>query len=199
LIETQHARGPLHAEGALRQTAFLGDSRAGVTARLAEGRAPCSVLHLNQQSDMCASERLELGRRYWAALGEPITLEHVRGQWLEHFLDDFFSADSVFDLSRVDAWPEERLYEGHAGIRRFWEKWFEIFEEVSFECEHLEEVNGLVVSVARQRGTGITSKTPVEWRLAYLVTMADSKIVQADFYPDPDEALLIAGAVQDSR
>lgn len=65
---------------------------------------------------------------------------------------------------------------------------------MSFEVECVEAVGDLVLSIAVQRGSGLYSHTPVEWRNAYLISVNGSKIVHSRFFSDPDEAVRIARA-----
>jgi ketosteroid isomerase-like protein len=151
-------------------------------------------------TDTLAAQQVEAVRRFWETFaGEPVTLERLRSGGLDRLIDDFYAPDVVFDLSAVAGWPEATTYEGHDGIRRFYEAWFGTFEEVSFELERLEAVgDDLILSVAIQRGRGISSRTPVEWRNAYLATMRGSKVVRVQFFSDPDEAVRAAEAARAS-
>lgn len=145
-------------------------------------------------SDTLTAEKLEVARRFWEAFsGEPITLERLQAGWADWLLNEFFAPDAVFDMSALDDWPESPLYEGHDGIRRFWEAWFGTWEEATWELERLEAVGELILSVALQRGIGASSRTPVEWRTCYLVTIRGSKIVRSRFFADPDDAIRAAG------
>lgn len=146
-------------------------------------------------TDATTAHQLEVVQRFWAVLTrEPITLDRLRADLLDRLLDEFLAPDVVFDLSGVEGWPDAQTYEGHEGIRRFYETWFGMFAEVSFELERVEAVGDSILSVAIQRGTGISSRTPVEWRNAYLMTLRGSKGVRARFFSDPDEAVRAAGS-----
>jgi ketosteroid isomerase-like protein len=151
-------------------------------------------------TDTLTAQKLEVVRRFWEVFTrQPITLERLRAGQLDRVLEEFYAPDVVFDLSAVAGWPEAQTYEGYAGIRTFYEVWFGMFEEVSFELERVEGVGDLVLSFAIQRGSGISSRTPVEWRNAYLSTVRGSKIVRAQFFSDPDEALRAAGSAGRSK
>lgn len=144
-------------------------------------------------TDATTAQKLEVIRRLWAAfVREPITPERVRAGQLDRLVEEFFAPDVVFDLSGVAGWPDAQTYGGHEGVRRFYETWFGMFAEVSLELERLEAVGDSLLSVAIQRGRGISSRTPVEWRNAYLNTLRGSKIVRAQFFSDPDEAVAAA-------
>jgi ketosteroid isomerase-like protein len=145
-------------------------------------------------TDTLTAQKLDAARRFWEAFTrEPVTLERFRRGDYDPLIEEFYTADVVFDLSAVPGWPEAQTYEGYEGVRRFYETWFGMFEEVSFELERLEAVGDFVLSVATQRGTGISSHTPVEWRNAYLATFRGSKTVRAQFFADPDDAVRAAG------
>jgi hypothetical protein len=104
-------------------------------------------------------------------------------------LEEFYTRDAVFDLTRVAGWPESPVYEGHDGLRRFWQEWFSMWEQVTWELERLEPVGDSILSVAVQRGIGASSHTPAEWRLTFLSTFRGSKVLRARFFSSPEAAL----------
>ena len=141
------------------------------------------------------AQRVDVTRRFWDAFaGEPVTLERLRAGEFEWLTEEFFAPEIVFDLSAVADWPEAEIYEGYEGIRRFYEIWFGAFDQVSFEVESVEAIGDVVLSIATQRGGGLHSHTPVEWRNAYLTSVDGSKIVRSRFFSDPDEAMRTARA-----
>lgn len=141
------------------------------------------------------AQRLDLAQRFWDAFArEPITLERLRAGEFDSLMEEFFAPEIVFDLSAVADWPEAEMYEGYEGVRRFHEVWFGAFDQVSFEVESVEVIGELVLSIAVQRGSGLYSHTPVEWRNAYLVSVSGSRIVRSRFFSDPDEAIRTAKA-----
>jgi ketosteroid isomerase-like protein len=144
-------------------------------------------------TDTLSAQKLEVVRRAWEAFeSEPITLERLRAGKFDWLMEEFYSADVVFDLSALAGWPEAKTYEGYDGVGRFFEDWFGMFEEVSFELDRLEAVGDVVLAVAIQRGSGLSSRTPVEWRQAYLSAVQGSKIVRTQIFSDPDEAVRAA-------
>jgi ketosteroid isomerase-like protein len=123
---------------------------------------------------------------------EQVTLDRLRRGELDALLEEFYSPDVVFDLRALEVWPESETYEGHDGIRRFYEAWFGPWEEVTFELESAEAVGDLILSVAVQRGTGVSSRAPVEARFAILTTVRESKFVRARFFWNADDAVRAA-------
>jgi uncharacterized protein len=84
-------------------------------------------------------------------------------------------------------------YQGHDGVRRFLDEFFELFEEARIEPEEfIEAGDRLVVPflfTARTRETGIE----VSERWAHVWTIKKGKAVRLDQYTDPDRALEAAG------
>jgi ketosteroid isomerase-like protein len=94
-------------------------------------------------------------------------------------------------MSAIEDWPESETYAGHEGIRRFYEDWFGRWEQMAFELERVEAGGDVILSVVVQRGTGTSSRAPVEQRVALLTTVKGSKFVRAQFL-DPEDAIRAA-------
>lgn len=139
-------------------------------------------------------------RRFWEALSrEPMTLEGLRAGELDWLIDEFYPPDAVFEMGGFEGWPESETYEGHDGVRSFYEAWFGPWESMSFELERLERVGDVVLSVVLARGTGASSRTPVEQSFALLTTVRDSKFAHARFFTDPNEAVRAAEAARTAQ
>jgi ketosteroid isomerase-like protein len=104
------------------------------------------------------------------------------------FIDPEFEATTSPELS-----PEPSTYRGHEGLRRYFDSFYEVMEEIRFEPEEFIDAGERVVVpvrlVARGRGTGIEA----EQRLAMVWTLREGKAVRLDTYPTKAEALAAAG------
>jgi ketosteroid isomerase-like protein len=109
----------------------------------------------------------------------------------EH-LTEVYAPDFVWDMSKYRGWPEARTYEGIEGLRRFLNDWEEVFDW-EFEVESLHDAGDRVVSVISQRGRTKAAGPNVEMCNGLVWTLRDGKLVRADNYADPSEALRAAG------
>ena len=84
---------------------------------------------------------------------------------------------------------EPSTYRGHDGLRRYFDSFYEVMEEVRFEPEEFIAAGEQVVVpmrlVARGRGTGIEA----DQRLVQVCTLRDGKILRIDIYATREEAL----------
>ena len=86
----------------------------------------------------------------------------------------------------------ERVYRGHAELRRFWEEWRAVW---NFEIELLEarEVEGGVFAEGVVRARGAGSGISYEQRVGYAVEFEGDLIRRANSFRDPAEALAALG------
>ena len=89
----------------------------------------------------------------------------------------------------LDADP---LYEGHAGVLRFWEEFRGAFESISVEPLEWKAKADEVVIRARFRARGREGVT-ADLEVFHRYTMRDGKLVRFQAYPSWDEALTAAG------
>jgi ketosteroid isomerase-like protein len=109
------------------------------------------------------------------------------------FIDPEFETTTSPELS-----PEPSTYRGHEGLRRYFDSFYEVMEEIRFEPEKFIDAGERVVVpvrlVARGRGTGIEA----EQRLAMVWTLREGKAVRLDTYATTAEALAAAGLPADA-
>ena len=110
---------------------------------------------------------------------------------LDALMEDWAS-DAVLDWTNSRGF-DANVYQGHAQIVSFWERFFRAFEDVRFEVVDLQEVEeGVLVAenVAHLRGRdGIQ----VQARSAYLVTRRGGVTTSLTLYQTKQEALEAAG------
>lgn len=85
---------------------------------------------------------------------------------------------------------EPQTYRGHDGIRRWFDSFYEIMDEVRFEpTEYIDIGDGRVVVpsalVARGRGTGIEASQDI----VAVLTVRDGKVAVMTVYADKEAAL----------
>ncbi len=117
--------------------------------------------------------------------------ELLRRDGLEALLD---LIDPEFETTTPpELTVEPSTYRGHDGLRRYFDSFYEVMEEVRFEPEEFIDAGERVVVpvrlVARGRGTGIE----VEQRLVMVWTLRDGKVTRLDPYATKEEALAAAG------
>ncbi len=112
------------------------------------------------------------------------------------FAEQFVTADFVWDMSNFRGWPEQAIYEGRDGARRFLEDWLDAWEGWELEVDSLHDAGEKVVALVRQRGRSKSSGLPVEMCFAMVWTVRDGKQTRMEMYADPAEAIEAAGLQQ---
>jgi len=137
-------------------------------------------------------------QRAWAAFtSEPATLERVESGGLDPVLEDF-DPDIVWEVTPLGL-PGMGRYQGHDGVVRFWNDWFEVFDAVDTEVLSFEAVDDKVITLSRQHATGVSSGTEATWEFAMVCTVRDGKVVRAEFCSDLDEARQLASSAAAAR
>jgi len=106
---------------------------------------------------------------------------------LEWFAEDFHGVVPP-ELS-----AEPDTYDGHDGVRRYFDSFHEIVDDLRFDAEELVDVaEGTVAARGLITGRGRESGIPIEMRVPMLMRLREGKLVEMSAYPDWDE--MIAGA-----
>jgi len=87
----------------------------------------------------------------------------------------------------------EGNYQGHAGLRRWWQSLFEGLSDFSIEVVEVRDLGDLTVAVLRNRAHGATSGTPIEQRLWLVVKWRNRKAIWWHTFRDEAEALTAVG------
>jgi ketosteroid isomerase-like protein len=104
---------------------------------------------------------------------------------------------------RIDNMPEFPIkgpYNGHEGLARWWRDLAEVVEDLRFEVKEVIDLGeGRVLSV--QRALGRASHTGIEMDVlwASVFTLREGKIVHAQGYWTPEQALEAAGVREMSQ
>jgi ketosteroid isomerase-like protein len=106
---------------------------------------------------------------------------------LEWFADDFHG-EVPPDLS-----AEPDSYDGHDGLRRYFDSFREIVDDLRFDAEELVDAGPDVV-VARGiiTGRGRESGIPIEMRVPQVIRLREGKVVEISAYTDWDDAVAAA-------
>jgi ketosteroid isomerase-like protein len=90
---------------------------------------------------------------------------------------------------------EPDLYRGPDGVRRWFESFYEVMDEVRVEASELEALSDdLVVANLRIKARGRATGLDLEQQAATLARVADAKVRELRLFADRDQALAAAGA-----
>ena len=102
-----------------------------------------------------------------------------------------------FDGSR-HRWAEvmggEVQWKGHAALRRFFARYYEMWEDFEFEIEEVLEIGGHVISVVTSRARGRSSGVIVEWAEQVAIwTIREGKALRVVWFSSREEAVEAVG------
>ena len=112
-------------------------------------------------------------------------------------------ADGVIDFIHPDfhgevppeVSAEPDSYDGHDGVRRYFDSFYEIVDDLRFDAEELVELGPDVVAARGLiTGQGRESGIPIEMRVPMLMRLRDGKLTGMVGYRDWDEAVAAASA-----
>ena len=88
---------------------------------------------------------------------------------------------------------EPDTYEGHDGLRHYFDSFQEIVGDLRFDAEELVDVApGVVAARGLITGRGRESGIPVEMRVPGLYRIRDGKVIAIEAYPTWDDAIAAA-------
>jgi ketosteroid isomerase-like protein len=87
-----------------------------------------------------------------------------------------------------DLASEPDTYRGHEGVRRYWDSFFEIMEDIKVVPNELYERSGLVVADMTLKATGRATGIEAEQQVYAVLTVADDKAIGISFHPTLKEA-----------
>ena len=93
------------------------------------------------------------------------------------------------DPQRADA----RVYRGHEGVRKSWERWLDQWDEYGGDAERFIDCGDEVLVVAREHGRGARSGATVSGRIFIVVTLRNGKILRDREFYDEAAALEAVG------
>jgi ketosteroid isomerase-like protein len=102
--------------------------------------------------------------------------------------------DFVWDLTTFEGWPEQEEYRGFEAFVGFMLKWVDPYEEWQLEAEEILDAGGdKVVALLHQQGRLRDSESYVELRYGIVYTVQGGRLLRAQVYATPDEALDAVG------
>jgi ketosteroid isomerase-like protein len=101
--------------------------------------------------------------------------------------------DPAFRLDMSDRVLNPMVYEGHGGIRRFYDEVRDVWANYTWEPEQLIESGDQVVALLRSTGIGRGSGVEIERQTAMVWTVHDSRATSLRFFRNRAEALEAAG------
>ena len=122
-------------------------------------------------------------------------LDVLNDQGVEAALDWF--GEDFHGVVPPELSAEPDSYDGHDGVRRYFDSFHEIVDDLRFDAEELVEVGpDAVAARGLITGSGRESGIPIEMRVPMLMRLRDGKLVEMGAYPDWDDAVA-AGARAD--
>ena len=127
---------------------------------------------------------MEIVKRAWEAW--------VRGD-VAGVVDTFDSAVE-WDTTHMQGWPEDAVYSGRDGVRRFLEGWLASWERFESGADDIQDAGGdRVLVLCWQRGFGPGSEAPVRMDWAQIVSLRRGLAYRVEAYSDQREALEALG------
>jgi ketosteroid isomerase-like protein len=85
---------------------------------------------------------------------------------------------------------EPDSYDGHDGVRHYFDSFHEIVDDLRFDAEELVDVApDAVAARGLITGSGRESGIPIEMRVPMLMRLRDGKVAGIEAYPDWDDAV----------
>jgi ketosteroid isomerase-like protein len=88
---------------------------------------------------------------------------------------------------------EPDTYRGPEGIRRYFESFYEVMDEIEFEAERFWDAGDAVVAAVHMRAKGRRTAIAVVQSFAQLWRMRGGRALRVHTYPSREEALAAAG------
>jgi len=104
------------------------------------------------------------------------------------FVDPVFEGQVPPELS-----TEPDTYRGHAGIRRYFQSFWDDMEDVRFQAVRLWDAGDSVVVDTRMTARGRRTAIPVEQRFGQIWTLRDGRAIALENFASVGDALEAAG------
>jgi ketosteroid isomerase-like protein len=118
-------------------------------------------------------------------------LEKLNGDGVEAALGYF--AEDFEGVVPPELSGEPDQYHGHDGVRRYFDLFMEVVDDLLFEIEKAVDISaGGVAAIAHVTGRGHGSGLPMEMRVPLAVRVREGKITRMAGHPTWDEAVAAA-------
>ena len=104
------------------------------------------------------------------------------------FVDPDFEGQVPPELS-----TEPDTYRGHAGMRRYFQSFWDDMEDIRFQAERMWEAGDSVVVDTRMTARGKQTAIPVEQRFGQIWTLRDGRAIAVENFASVGDALEAAG------
>jgi ketosteroid isomerase-like protein len=104
-----------------------------------------------------------------------------------------YAPDIEWDLRGYSPWAEEQLFRGRDGIREFFRKWLEDFEEFTSTARDPVDVGEQVVVTVTDSARGKRSGAPLGRVTAHVWTFRDGKVARIQIFDSRTDALEAVG------
>jgi uncharacterized protein len=94
---------------------------------------------------------------------------------------------------------EPDTYRGHEGLRRYFESFEDVMEEIHFEPERFIDAGEEVVTVVRLTARGRSTAISVEQRIAQIWSLREGKVARVRTFATLERALAAAGIPEAGR
>ena len=128
-----------------------------------------------------ASENVEIVRRGYDALSSGGDFERIF-----EFIHPDFEATTPPGLA-----AEPDTYKGHEGVRRYFDSFYEIMDDIRFVPESFREVGDRVVVEFTLYATGKSTGLEVEQKAVQVWELKDGQAISVDVYATLEEALAV--------
>jgi ketosteroid isomerase-like protein len=109
-------------------------------------------------------------------------------------LFETFDPEVEWDTTNYEGWPEDEVYRGHDGVRRFFGEWLSSWARYEAGVEESLDVDDeRVLVLCWQRGFGPGSEVPVQMDFAQLCTLRQGLICRMEAYSSRQDALEAVG------
>ncbi len=106
---------------------------------------------------------------------------------LAYFAEDFHGVVPP----ELSAEPDS--YDGHDGVRRYFDSFHEIVEDLRFDAEELIDAGpDVVLARGLITGHGRESGIPIEMRVPQVIRLREGKVIEISAYDDWDTAVAAA-------
>jgi ketosteroid isomerase-like protein len=97
-----------------------------------------------------------------------------------------------------DMLPEDQVYRGPDGVKRFWDSWRDVFDDFRIEIDEMIEAGDHVIVMARVAGRGKDSGAEVTTpSFAHVWTIRDELMVRMEMLPSKKDAFAAVGIEQE--
>jgi uncharacterized protein len=131
-----------------------------------------------------SQENVEIVRRGWEA-------------WMRGDIDGVFAVFDPaveWDTTKYEGWPEDGVYRGHAGVRKFMEDWLASWDRYETGVdEYLDAGGDCVVALCWQQGFGPGSDAPVRMDWTQVCRLKDGLVWRVEAWSDRQKALEAVG------